>query len=312
MKYPKILILSGIYDFSTDDICVELEKRKTEYLRLNLENISQFSIQMFPQKAFIRVSYKNSVWLLTKQTLHSIFFRQPVFLRNTPSKPLTKEEQLYKSQWMAFTRGLMIFNQAKWVNFPQSVYLAESKPYQLYIANQIGFSTPKTIIANCSIPQNFENEIIIKSIDTVYLKNGKYNYFAYSNILKVSQLNDYELQFAPFMMQKLLTNKTDIRVTIVGNKIFSHKILSDTIIDGDWRKIPKEKLKYIEITLSNEIKQKCLKLNRILNLNYSAIDLVESNGKIFFLEINPTGEWGFLNYDNNIHLEAVICDYLES
>lgn len=312
MKYPEILILSGIYDFSTDDVCAELERRKIEYLRLNMENMNQFCIQMFPQTASVQISYNDSVWLLTEQTLHSVFFRLPVFLRNTPSQPLSEECQLYKSQWMAFIRGLMIFDRVKWVNFPQSVYLAESKPYQLYLANQIGFITPKTIIANCPVSQNLGNEVIIKSIDTVYLKNKKYNYFAYSNILKSSSLNNYELQFAPFMMQELLTNKTDIRVTVIGNRVFSHKVISDTAIEGDWRKISKDKLKYEEFILSDEIKQKCLKLNELLNLNYSAIDFVECGGNFFFLEVNPTGEWGFLNYDSEIHLEAVICDYLES
>jgi glutathione synthase/RimK-type ligase-like ATP-grasp enzyme len=46
-----------------------------------------------------------------------------------------------------------------------------------------------------------------------------------------------------------------------------------------------------------------------LGLNFGAIDLVESKGSYFFIEINPTGEWGWLVGDER-RFDAEIAAWL--
>ena len=53
-------------------------------------------------------------------------------------------------------------------------------------------------------------------------------------------------------------------------------------------------MEYIPINLPDNIVNCCFKLIKSLELNYGAIDLVEYKGDFYFLEINPTGEWGWL------------------
>ena len=91
------LIVSSIYDFSVDLVVQELEKRNVDYLRINKENLSQYEINMNPVKKEFRISGEGVDRKITK--VKSIWFRQAVFLRSTPAKALSLEEQLSRSQW---------------------------------------------------------------------------------------------------------------------------------------------------------------------------------------------------------------------
>ena len=75
MNNVNYLIVSSTFDYSTDLICYGLEKSNKKYL--------------------------------ISDDLKAVYFRAPVFLRTT--KNYTLKEQLYRSQWSAFVRNLIIF-----------------------------------------------------------------------------------------------------------------------------------------------------------------------------------------------------------
>ena len=57
---------------------------------------------------------------------------------------------------------------------PAATYLAESKPYQLSVAASCGFQVPVTLATNdaSSIRETFPGSLVIKSLDTVLLRDG--------------------------------------------------------------------------------------------------------------------------------------------
>jgi len=107
-----------------------------------------------------------------------------------------------------------------------------------------------------------------------------------------------------------ISNKTDIRVTIIGDKLSAVRILSDgSPVAGDWRITPKESLQYDDFNLPEPITSACLTLARKLRLEFAAIDLLETEGEYYFLEVNPTGEWGWLNCTER-RFDTLIADWL--
>lgn len=113
---------------------------------------------------------------------------------------------------------------AAWMNWPQATYLAESKPYQLLTAHRCGFKVPKTVIGNIASCKTNE-QAIIKSLDTVLLREGDDCLFTYSTL--TNELSDEESAIAPFINQEYISNKIDIRVTIIGHRLSAVRILSD-------------------------------------------------------------------------------------
>lgn len=305
-----ILILSSIFDFSTDLVTQDLEKRKLRYLRLNKENLSEYRITIVPHEIVMKIECSEGTFIVD-ENVHSVWFRQPIFLRNTPGDTLTVKEQLIRSQWMGFLRSLSIFKNAMWMNWPESTYLAETKAFQLMQAHKLGFCIPKTKIGN-NVKEfiGFNNDVIIKSLDTVLLREGDDCLFTYSTIENPSKLRDEEVYEAPLTVQEYISPKTDIRVTVIGNKLFAVKITSEGAgIKEDWRVLNKDKLEYTDIDLPDEIKNRCFQLVKKLGLNFGAIDFIESNGKYIFIEINPTGEWGWLNTPER-RIDTCITDWL--
>jgi len=292
----EVLIISNKLDFSTDYITYELKKLDVPYLRINRDNFMQYSIKLLPKTTRLYFEIDNKKFYVSKKFLKSIYFRAPTFIRIL--KPyITPEEQLYLFQWNSFLRNLIIFGDLLWVNNPVQTYKAENKLYQLKIAKECGFKIPKTIITNdiktCNIKRN--EMYIIKTLEPCLLNIKNNEAFIYTNTISGKNLLQNDLKLAPIIIQELLEPKKDIRVTIVGNKIWAIKILKKgKAIKGDWRKIKKEKLEYIPINLPDNIVNCCFKLIKSLELNYGAIDLVEYKGDFYFLEINPTGEWGWL------------------
>ena len=294
---PKVLILTTLYDFAADLVCLRLENLDVPFLRINKENISDFEICLDPCEPSFNLVYRKKNVACSSE-LKSVWFRQPVFLRNTPSKGLSPAEQLCRSQWSAFLRALSVFDHIAWMNWPQATYLAESKPYQLLSAHRCGLSIPKTIVTNHAeaIKKNFATKIIVKSLDTVLLRDDDDCLFTYSNVCELEEISEENAKAIPFIAQNFIEPKTDCRVTIIGDHIHATRILKNgNRIVGDWRLTPKSELQYEDFELPESIKTSCLQLLRDLGLAFGAIDFVQTEDDFVFLEINPTGEWEWIN-----------------
>lgn len=292
-----VLILSSMYDFSTDLVVQRLENNGDNFIRLNKEQLSDYEIFLDPINTILRV--KGEYVDVETSNVKSVWFRQPVFLRNTPGRSIDINEQLSLSQWNAFLRGLMVFDKAYWMNWPQATYAAESKPYQLMIAKNIGFSVPQTIISNSlGFEKLPSTKFIIKSMDTVLLKENDDCYFTYTSKANPEDFTLDKTKQAPITFQEYIEDKLDIRVTIVGSKVYAVAIKSNgNAISDDWRTLKKEDLEYIDIELPVRIKKLCIEYVKLLGLNYGAIDFIKTKDEYIFIEINPTGEWGWLSND---------------
>ncbi|MDK9356049.1 MULTISPECIES: hypothetical protein [Lelliottia] len=292
-----VLILSSMYDFSTDLVVQRLENNGDAFIRLNKEQLSDYEIFLDPVNTILRV--KGEYVDVETSNVKSVWFRQPVFLRNTPGRSIDINEQLSLSQWNAFLRGLMVFDKAYWMNWPQATYAAESKPYQLMIAKKMGFSVPQTIISNSlGFERLPSTNFIIKSMDTVLLKENDDCYFTYTSKANPEDFSLDKTKQAPITFQEYIEDKLDIRVTIVGSKVYAVAIKSNgNAISDDWRTVKKEDLEYVDIELPVMIKKLCIEYVKFLGLNYGAIDFIKTKDEYIFIEINPTGEWGWLSND---------------
>lgn len=221
-------------------------------------------------------------------------------------------EQLYRSQWSSFIRNLIVFGKAKWINHPVSTYKAENKLYQLKCAKEIGLHVPQTYIGNV-VPEyiSLTNNYVVKPLDTALFYTDTQELFTYSTMVNGQDLLDENINDAPIILQEYLENKLDLRVTVIGSKIYPVSITNNgQHIVGDWRKNPKKTLQYTETFLPQNVKDKILELMDKLKLVFGGIDLIISNNKYYFIEVNPTGEWGWLSSGCNIPIEKAIVEEL--
>lgn len=303
------LIISSSIDFSTDLVCYRLLTDNKHFYRLNRDEFTNHEIEVELQKEYMKFSIDEKIYVAEFKTLRGIYFRAPVFLRTQSKKELTLDEQLERNQWSSFLRNLIVFQNAIWINNPVDVYRAENKIYQLCIAKECGLKIPNTQVANTlNIGLDMEADYVVKSLDTAlfYDMKNKREMFTYSNVIRGKELKEYDLKQAPVFIQEFLNPKIDCRITYIGGYKFPVWIKKNgTGIYGDWR-FQKERLDYVPFELPKDIEFAIDNLMRKLQLNFGGIDLAYVNGEFYFIEVNPTGEWGWLEVKTGMQISMQI------
>ena len=62
----------------------------------------------------------------------------------------------------------------------------------------------------------------------------------------------------------------------------------------------------IPFQLPVDVEAAIYKLMKKLNLNFGGIDLAIVNEKYYFIEVNPTGEWGWLEVKTGMNISETI------
>jgi glutathione synthase/RimK-type ligase-like ATP-grasp enzyme len=308
----EILILSSRLDFTTDYVCLELDNRRCKYLRINRDEFADYLMTLDVETATLIVERRGVTYKIAEPRLKAIYFRAPTYLRDIYQPDLPEDVQLYRTQWAAFVRNLSIFENVFWMNNPVSTFKAENKLLQLKYAQKVGFVCPATIVTNtCPKGVLDEQEYIVKSIDSAILRIGDQEAFVYANAVKGHVIKAAKLSLAPIMIQNYIHPKIDFRITVVCESVYPVKILADSAgVEGDWRQQGHE-VDFFKCDLPDHITKSCVNLVNSLGLAFGAIDLVQCQDLMYFLEINPTGEWGWLVRRSGLPIAQGICNCLE-
>ena len=132
----------------------------------------------------------------------------------------------------------------------------------------------------------------------------------FATVIPATQTMNYEgLGLTPMIFQQLIHKLFDLRVTVIGNRVFGCKIVSDQV---DWRTAQsKPETLYTPFELDKEIAEMCLLMNQQLGLNFGAYDFAYSNeGEQVFLEVNPNGQWGFVEEKTGLPLSNAMAELL--
>lgn len=296
--HVQVLILTSELDFATDRICRNLRNREVDFLRLNREQLPEITFILDPTAPSLVCRYQSEEWTIDN-TLRSVWWRQGTFDRTIAQSHSSIEDQMIRTQWGSFMRSMMVFDHAKWFNHPSATYRAEVKAVQLLEAVRIGFCVPRTLLTNdpdADVELRIGSRIALKSIDTLLIRAGNEQLFGYTTLLEWNKVAVPDLRLAPATIQSALTNKLDLRVTVLGDELWCVAIeASGKSIEGDWRLTAKKDLNFRDFALPDSIASKCLDIVRCLGLRYGAIDLALVDSHYWFIEINPTGEWGWLD-----------------
>ena len=311
---PQILLLASRFDLACDYVVSQLRRRCAAYFRLNTEDFDQFAIVAFPDEPSVQIRSAELEILLQQPQLKAIYFRRGVYPREAFTSQDSPDEQLARTHRSAFMRSFMAFDSCQWMNHPAATYKAEQKVVQLATAKRIGFSIPRTVITNhasgISAAAQGEQTVAIKGLDTVLVRDDDSETFGYTTIMETKAAEQAHLSSAPLVAQQALTEKLDLRVTVVGKQVFCSSVTrSGQPIQGDWR-LEKEGSTFQQYELPKEIATKCVQLTQTLGLVFGAIDLAVQDGTYYFLEINPTGEWAWLVDKSNLPIDREIANKL--
>jgi ATP-GRASP peptide maturase of grasp-with-spasm system len=318
-----ILILSNHGDFSTDIVIDWLRSFKANFLRINsfdfLENTFFYSRSR--SKSQIRLGG----YELYPEEIGSVWFRKFGFFRYSKQcRSLHKELDSFSIGHISteFSRILEsfehIFSKSFWLTNPKYVVL--NKPVVLTIASELGFLVPDTFIINNKADLEYliscnNQRYITKSIyDPLSISLKGERYMMYTTEVTRKDLRFLPETFFPSMLQEFIEKEYEIRVFFLSGNCFSMAIMSqsDAQTRLDYRKYNYDNPnRFIPYKLPNEIETKISNLMNILKLNTGSIDfIVDKKGVLYFLEINPTGQFGMVDFSCNYGLHKKVAELL--
>ncbi|MEH3063118.1 MAG: hypothetical protein PGN33_10300 [Methylobacterium radiotolerans] len=312
-----ILLVTNRRDVTTDHVVLELQRRGLPYARLNTEDLpsTRSCWQLNDGKPTWTITFNGRTLDLSAVT--AAYLRRPLPPDLAELADLG-ERRYAVSEWVALLDALYDHLGDRWLNAPTAMARAEDKLRQLTIAFELGFKVPETMVSNDAdaIAALADGDTIVKP-----LRNGMVTGIASPSVIFTSRLTgslrpeDWAgISFAPFIVQREIAKACDVRVTVVGEQVFSAAIHSQDAADSrtDWRRGDVLGLTHTIHPLPGEVEERVRGLVAALGLRFGAIDLVlDRDGAYWFLEINPNGQWAWVEAMTGLPIAAAIVDELQ-
>lgn len=315
----KVLIITSKEDEHADLIITKINNlgENERIIRINTEDFGVNSTVLFDGD-LIKVSLIDSQKTFYTNEISVVWYRRPLPV-NTNYDQDDDVNCFVNSQWKMFLEAIYSFtkNSALWINPLDTQLYARNKIYQLKLAKECGFKTPRVIVTNDIqyIANNFQNEIICNKSLTIprYTVGGtQYAYMTRITDLDFLRKNTDSLSICPTMIQEYIHKESDIRVVVFGENIYAFEIFSqeEEMSKIDYRGITPEKLKHQLIELPKSIVESIrLFINRE-KLFFSSMDFVKYQDEYYFIENNNNGQWLWLEYITGVNMSDKFVELL--
>lgn len=310
------LIVTNRRDITTDFVVLELQRRKLPYCRLNTEAFTSAIVNWRPTET--RWHLRLGEWDLDLRDVRAGYFRRPVL----PEAPRGYDSETCAyaiSEWSAALRTLYSVIGDRWLNSPHRIEMAEDKPHQLQLAASLGFDIPETLVTNdLTMAREFTaaGGFVGKPLKSGLVKGLESDRIIFTTRVNLADEHDPNaLRAMPIILQREIPKQLDIRVTVVGQRVFAASIDSQVDPDTsvDWRRTSAPDLPHAQHELPELLAARCVALTSRLGLRFGAIDFVlDPSGRYWFLEINPNGQWGWIQTRTGHPIAEAIVTELEN
>jgi len=312
---PSVLVITNRGDHTADWLILELQRRHTQFLRLNTED--------FPERADLRWHLLDMPRLTlgdraaSISSVSGVWFRRPVAPRFGPDLSAERVEWI-ADESREVLEGLWRTVHALWVNHPDANRQASSKIEQLYRASRLGLNTPKSLVTNSV--EEIRDFVAIRASVCKPLRSGRIQLDAQEKLFFTSPLTLDALAQVPetgrepYLIQEHVPKRCDVRVTVIGSDLFAAAIDSQSHREArvDWRRGPTRGMTHSPHELPAEVADMCLQLTASYGLRFGAIDLaLTPDGSYVFFELNPNGQWAWVEQATGLPLRSRLADLLE-
>lgn len=312
-----VLILTQWFDPTADHVIAELNARKVPVFR--------FDSADFPLRLSVTAeldegggwvgAMKGSGRGLCLADVTGIYHRRPTGFEFPPE--MSETEQDWAGAEARMGLGGILSAMPCWLNHPARIAAAEFKPVQLGAAVRAGLRVPRTIVtsdpADVARFADSAGSIIYKPLASSSLKRDGRRQLIYTSLVNPEELADPAIRLTAHLFQEWIEHDHAVRLTVVDRKFFASSIYADSAAARvDWRS-DYAALRYAVTDIPGTVKQGVLALMGELGLRFGALDfLVTPAGDWVFLEINPSGQWSWIEDKTGLPIAAAIADALTS
>lgn len=229
-------------------------------------------------------------------------------------------EQAAALESQATLLGLISTLDAFVLDSPHRVRYAEQKPLQLKLARALGLQVPHTLITNQPdevrrFYQTCGGRMVTKMLSSFAIYEDGQEEVVFTTPVTPEHLEALEgLRYCPMVFQEMVPKALELRVTVVGERVFAASVDSQKLeaTRFDWREDGAALMEaWRPYRLPAEVERKLLTLMDRLALNYGAADFILTpGGEHVFLEVNPAGEFFWLELCPGLPISDALADVL--
>jgi glutathione synthase/RimK-type ligase-like ATP-grasp enzyme len=204
---------------------------------------------------------------------------------------------------------------------PAMLDRTQLKAAQLRLAGELGFELPPTLITNhaedlLEFYREHNGNIVSKLAGIGFSATLGQTFCRYTERVSKRDLGYARaIRFCPMIFQAYVPKRVELRITVVGDRVFAAEIHSQHShhTRHDWRRYDLDATPHFTHELPPEVEQRCIRLLQKMGLSYGAIDMIVTpDGRYVFIEINPSGQYMWIEQVTGLPITDAICDLLIS
>ncbi|HKT48554.1 MAG TPA: hypothetical protein VJP87_13600 [Candidatus Acidoferrales bacterium] len=302
-----ILIVSSAQDTHARHIAQLLEQRGCETKLLSRADFGaacRFTLDPVGRCGAIRLEDGTAV---ASDRVSAVWYRRPGAVPVDVSVTEELDRSFAEKEWAQSLDSFFTIAFRRIVS-PPLAQRAALKPIQLRAATEAGLRVPKTIVTSdpeeaLDFASQYDGAIVHKAITSPVHRFVDTRAWNPEDLKRIG-----DLPLCPTLFQERIEGPGDIRITVVSTQIFAAYLscraeVVDSRLDAESKCSPHE--------LPAELESAILRLMDKLGLVFGTIDLkVTKDGEYVFLEVNPQGQFLYIEMRTGLAISQALADFL--
>ncbi|WP_055692051.1 ATP-grasp ribosomal peptide maturase [Streptomyces prasinus] len=312
MSEPRpVLVITSLHDPTADVVIRELHDRDVPVVRLDSGDFpASLSVEAEITDRGIQGRLQTPSRTTDLANVRALYYRRP---SGFAFPHLSEQDARFAVTQARYGLGgvLAALPGCLYVNHPHRIGDAEFKPSGLAGAAAAGFLIPPSLVTSSP---DAARAFVKRHGSVVYkpLHNPVYLVDGVSNVVRIAEVAvddiDDSVAGTAHLFQQRVPKAADVRVTVIGGEVFCVRIDSGLL---DWR-TNYSQLTYSVVEPPSGIESALYRYMHHFGLGFGAFDFcVGEDGRWWFLECNPSGQWYWLEHETGLPMLAAMADLLE-
>ncbi|WP_419494071.1 MvdC/MvdD family ATP grasp protein [Chryseobacterium bernardetii] len=309
-----ILCITHSQDFYTIDRFFQyLSSKNIPYFRLNSDQLNHLQ----------KISISEDSFQITGEDGKSVssnditgVWNRKIWRISVPEELDQEYEKIFLNEYAHLRYNLFTqLQHLPWINpYENEKKVDGNKMFQLKVAKRNHLTIPPTVFTNDEekVKAFFEEHCSGKAIAKLHGVTRKT--MSGENLISTMVIEQETLEnlsgmiYCPMIFQPYINKEYELRIMYVDGEFYTGKINNSE--NADWRVSHKDYF-WTAYELPADIRTNLTSMMKEMGLYMGAIDMIRGkDGKYYFLEVNPQGEWGMLQKELGFPIAERIADNL--
>lgn len=313
------LILTNSEDATADYLCHRLGGAGIDFVRLDTDaSLSSLGLSLQDGDLSLSIGGRR----LRAQEIGALVYRRPKPF-HAPVDGDDYQRRHASNEWAEAVEGFLAHvPPSKWLNHPVRSFQASHKVHQLTRAQGCGLRVPPWIVTtDAEEAEGFLNAhgtgVVAKPLASGFIERDDAvdDSLIYTCAVDDSHLALFDrLPGCPVLFQARVVKEVDVRMVIVDDQTVAVSLRA-TGEDGsqrlDIRRDNMRNVQYELVAVPAHVELAVKELMQEYGLRFGALDFaIDSAGEWMFFEVNPNGQWAWLDLAGACDIGALFIDAL--